>query len=54
MPSRQTNAEGYIDSKYVDVCLTDHFVCKHTIAVWYREILFLNNVWQKNTRVLGE
>ena len=53
MPSRRANVEGYIDAKYVDVCLTDHFVCKHTKALFIHQILFPNIVWLKNIRVFG-
>ena len=53
LPSRQANANGYIDGKYVDVCHTDNFACRHTKALWNHQILFPNIVWLKNTRVFG-
>ena len=53
MSSRQAHAQGYIDSKHVDVLLTDNFACKHTKALFNPQILFPNVVWLKNIRVLG-
>ena len=33
MPSSRANAEGHIDSEYINVRLSDHFVCKHVKRV---------------------